>query len=88
MFPNPLFQYIIHYLEKIIQEIFALNIVYFPCGSYHIYEDRIIGGTYLKILEYMIERKQKRLKELEMQCIQDNYKLVMLQSENSKRQQR
>ena len=51
-----------------------------------------IGGTYLKILEkileYMIERKQKRLKELEMQCVQDNYKLVMLQAENSKRQQR
>ena len=50
-----------------------------------------IGGTYLKILEkileYMIERKKKRLKELEMQCIQDNYKLVMLQAENSKRQQ-
>lgn len=36
----------------------------------------------------MIERKQKRLKELEMQCVQDNYKLVMLQAENSKRQQR
>ena len=78
-------------MAKIIQEFFTLNIVYFPCGSYHIYEDRIIGGTYLKILEkileYMIERKQKRLKELKMQCIQDNYKLVMLQAENSKRQQ-
>lgn len=51
-----------------------------------------IGGSCLKILEkileYMIERKKKRLKELEMQCIQDNYKLVMLQAENSKRQQR
>lgn len=50
-----------------------------------------IGGTYLKILEkileYMIERKKKRLKELEMQCVQDNFKLVMLQTENSKRQQ-
>ena len=40
-----------------------------------------------KILEYMISRKKKKLQQLEMQCIQDNYKLVMLQSENSKRQQ-
>lgn len=40
-----------------------------------------------KILEYMISRKKKKLHQLEMQCIQDNYKLVMLQSEKSKRQQ-
>lgn len=51
----------------------------------------IFGGVSLKIiekiLEYMISRKKKKLRQLEMQCIQDNYKLVMLQSENSKRQQ-
>ncbi|MCF2642230.1 hypothetical protein I6E50_07405 [Roseburia hominis] len=40
-----------------------------------------------KILDYMISRKKKKLRQLEMQCIQDNYKLVMLQHENSKRQQ-
>ena len=48
----------------------------------------MIGGISLKILEkildYMISQKKKKLRRLEMQCIQDNYKLVMLQSENSK----
>lgn len=51
----------------------------------------LIGGIDLKILEkildYLISKKENRLKQLEMQCIQDNYKLVMLQSENSKSQQ-
>ena len=48
----------------------------------------MIGGISLKILEkildYMISQKKKKLRRLEMQYIQDNYKLVMLQSENSK----
>ena len=51
----------------------------------------MIGGISLKILEkildYMISKKKKKLRQLEMQCIQDNYKLAMLQHENSKRQQ-
>ena len=40
-----------------------------------------------KILDYMISKKKNRLRQLEMQCIQDNYKLVMLQRKNSNRQQ-
>lgn len=35
----------------------------------------------------MISKKKNRLRQLEIQCIQDNYKLVMLQRENSNRQQ-
>ncbi len=40
-----------------------------------------------KILDYMISKKEKELRQLEMQCIQDNYRLIMLQHENSKQQQ-
>ena len=40
-----------------------------------------------KILDYMISKKKNRLRQLEMQCIQDNYRLIMLQHENSKQQQ-
>ena len=65
----------------------AANLVR-ECGGLvfipHIFEYRENSE---KILDYMISRKKKKLQQLEMQCIQDNYKLVMLQSENSKRQQ-
>ncbi|MBQ3512546.1 MAG: hypothetical protein IJA32_01930 [Lachnospiraceae bacterium] len=40
-----------------------------------------------KILDYLISKKEKKLRQLEMQCTQDNFKLVMLQHENSKMQQ-
>ena len=40
-----------------------------------------------KILDYLISKKKQRLRDLEVQCTQDNFKLVMLQSENSRRQQ-
>lgn len=39
------------------------------------------------ILDKLIERKRKKLSQLNMENTQDNYKLVMLQNENSKRQQ-
>ncbi len=35
----------------------------------------------------MISKKEKRLRQLEMQNIQDQFKLAMLQRENFKRQQ-
>lgn len=39
------------------------------------------------ILDKLIECKKKKLSQLNMENTQDNYKLVMLQNENLKRQQ-
>lgn len=67
-----------------------MNIVYIPILIYHIivgthggFKLNIIG----KFLDWLISRKQKRLHELDVRITQDNFKLAMLQSENSNRQQ-